>query len=180
MNTELFEDLWKEKKPGQQKQEYFYFLRWLWYHFKGVDGPIVVEIGIRRGAQKRFYEQLFGARHIGIDITSTYAKPDILGNSQDVHTRRELESMLGAQKADLIFIDGDHSLTGVRRDYELYRDLAPIIAIHDIHCTRIDVAAGSFWRSLDKHKMLGYRFIEFFSPEPPDHYGIGVIESLGL
>lgn len=182
MTRHLFEKLWAEKKPGQQKAEYYYFLRWAWYYFheRAITNPTVVEIGIRRGAQKVFYELLLGARHIGIDITSTYATPDILGDSNKVETRNELESMLGARKADLIFIDGDHSLRGVIRDFELYRDLAPLIAIHDIYCTREDVAVGSFWRSLDKYKFQGYHFMEFFSPEPPDHYGIGVIEGLQL
>lgn len=177
MIRRLFEKLWAEQKPGQQKAEYYYFLKWLWYYFKerAIPNPLVVEIGIRRGAQKRFYKMLLGADHIGIDISSTYATPDILGDSGDLRIRNELISRLGAQRADLIFIDGDHSLRGVRRDYELYKDLAPVIAIHDIYCTREDVAVLDFWDSLNRYKMTGRTFIEFFSPEPPDHYGIGVI-----
>jgi len=182
MTRHLFEKLWAEKKPGQQKYEYLYFLKWLWYYFRerGISNPVVVEIGIRRGAQKRFYEQLLNARHIGIDISSTYAKPDILGDSGAESTKAILLKTLAGKNADMIFIDGDHSLKGVRRDYELYRHLAPIIAIHDIYCIRKGVEVLDFWGSLDRYKMLGYNFLEFFSPEPPDHYGIGVIESLRL
>ncbi|MBA7716573.1 hypothetical protein ES703_125647 [subsurface metagenome] len=186
MTRHLFEKLWAEKKPGQQKQEYYYFLKWLWYYFKerAITNPTVVEIGIRRGAQKRFYEQLLGARHIGIDISATYGRADILGDSQAPFTVLRLGELLqmktGRARCDLVFIDGDHSLRGVRRDYELYKDLAPLIAIHDIYCTRKDVAVLDFWGSLNRYKMMDRSFIEFFSPEPPDHYGIGVIESLLL
>lgn len=179
MNIELFWKLWREQKPGQQFKEYFYFMHWLcdFFTLNAIKNPTVVEIGIRRGAQARFYEQLLGARYIGIDISYRYAKPSILGDSHAKSTYGALLKTLGGRKAHVIFIDGDHSLTGVRMDYNLYGGLAPIIAFHDIYCTRPDVEVPAFWKGLSRFadRYKNHVFLEFFSPEPPDHYGIGVI-----
>lgn len=58
----------------------------------------------------------------------------VFGDSQQRSMREFLGS--GAMgmplQFDAILIDGDHTLAGVTRDWELYRDLAPLIAFHDI------------------------------------------------
>jgi hypothetical protein len=149
MNTQLFEKLWIERPPGQGPFEWRMLLEFLWAFFKirNIEHPIIIEVGIRRGAQKRFYEQLLGARHIGIDISDKYIKPDILGNSRDIRVRNELESILGARKANLIFIDGDHTYEGAKRDYEIYGPLSDdLIIFHDIKSKRHGVR--ELWKFL--------------------------------
>jgi predicted O-methyltransferase YrrM len=59
----------------------------------------------------------------------------MLADSHDPATFVGVHSLLEDRKLDLLFIDGDHSYEGVRRDYELYGPLvAPggVVAFHDI------------------------------------------------
>jgi predicted O-methyltransferase YrrM len=60
----------------------------------------------------------------------------VIGNSHDADTLARLRVALGARPVDLLFIDGDHTLDGVRHDYEWYAPLvAPggHVAFHDIY-----------------------------------------------
>lgn len=185
MKIERFAALWNDgRPPGQQKYEWFLFLNFIsdFWAASGIHRPVVVEIGIRRGRQKRFWNEL-GATHIGIDITDRYCDPDILGNSHDLTTLHRLEARLELLRpdghADLVFIDGDHSFLGVKQDFEMYADLAnSMIGIHDIHCLRCDVQVNEYWLKLRKQSRdagKGFTFIEFFRPEDPNHYGIGLL-----
>jgi predicted O-methyltransferase YrrM len=56
-------------------------------------------------------------------------------DSHEKATRIKVEKILAGEKVDFIFIDGDHSYNGVKRDFELYSPLVRkdgIIAFHDI------------------------------------------------
>ena len=184
MNDDKFHELWKDGfPPGQDRTEWFLFLTYMsdYWKWKGINSPLVIEIGIRRGRQKRFWKELY-ATHLGVDISDRYVIPEILGDSHEQTTFIRLEARLDVirpgEKADLLFIDGDHSFLGVKQDFEMYGDLAHAIAIHDIHCLRCDVQVNDFWRELRKDSAKiekGFTFIEFFYPSPPDNYGIGLI-----
>ncbi len=178
-----FAELWNQGHPGQQRIEWFLFLKFIsdYWEMNGIKNPIVVEIGMRRGRQKRFWEEL-GATHLGVDISNKRGEPDIIGDSHNPTTFRRVQERLLAWrpggKCDLLFIDGDHSLLGVRQDWEMYGDLSMMTAIHDIHCLRCDVQVNEFWRGLRAKSIKmgkGFTFMEFFKPEPPHNYGIGVI-----
>ena len=66
MDLVLFARLLKECHPGQNAKEWQYFLEFVIYYFKtrSIENPIVVELGIRGGCQRRFYEQFLGAKYI--------------------------------------------------------------------------------------------------------------------
>ncbi len=184
MDIQKFAELWEEGfPPGQDRMEWFLFLKFMsdYWETNRILNPVVVEIGIRRGRQKRFWEEL-GATHVGVDVSDRYAKPWITGDSHNPHVHDQVQERLRSLRAnglcDLLFIDGDHTYLGVKQDWEMYGDLSHMTAIHDIHCLRCDVQVNEFWRKLRETTIKngkGFTFMEFFKPHPPDHYGIGVI-----
>jgi predicted O-methyltransferase YrrM len=59
----------------------------------------------------------------------------IHGDSHQPNTRDRVGRLFVDRELDMLFIDGDHSYNGVRRDFELYSPLVKkggIIALHDI------------------------------------------------
>jgi len=68
---ELVIDTEKEgKRLNQHLPEFKAYLEYVYYFLKQrrVAKPLVVEIGILDGAQKKFYEKILNANYIGIDI----------------------------------------------------------------------------------------------------------------
>lgn len=97
----------------------------------------------------------------------------LFGDSQAAATQR-LVTARGP--FDAILIDGDHTLAGVTRDWELYRGLAPLIAFHDIVGTgQIEKVGGRpvevpiLWAQLRER----YRHVEFIDAD--SKMGIGVL-----
>lgn len=134
------------------------FLEFAWGYFKGrgVERPLVVEIGVMHNEQRRFYKELLGADHIGLDINANNA-PDIIGDSASLETLRRLEVMLAGRQIDLLFIDGNHSAAGVRADYEMYGRLTRhLIAIHDVHSVMGHVTpVNEFWaQTMPEHEHM--------------------------
>jgi len=131
------------KQLGQDPKEWRYFLEFIWsfFHSRGIEHPLVVEIGIWNGLQRRFYEKLLEAEYIGIDnlkpfapisVNEPCATPDIIGDSHEGGTVEKLKARLAGRKIDLLFIDGDHSYESVRYDFELYEPMTKyFIAFHD-------------------------------------------------
>lgn len=141
----------------QEVSEWVAFLEFARVYFKNrkVVRPIVVEVGVYNNLQKIFYERLLNAEHIGIDVVSrpNYPPADIHGDSHNLKTLEQLKGRLADRAIDLLFIDGDHSYDGVKRDYEIYGPLTKhIIALHDINTEKISqhdcIAVTDFWREL--------------------------------
>lgn len=99
----------------------------------------------------------------------------LLGNSTE---KDVIEQIREHGPFDAVFIDGDHTLSGVTKDWEAYRDMAPIVAFHDIVGTgqkeKVSdnpVEVPLLWETIKKD----YECIEFI-----DHHsnmGIGVCKS---
>lgn len=97
----------------------------------------------------------------------------LFGNSHTQATRRLVYSR---GPYDAVLIDGDHTLAGVTRDFQLYGDLAPIVALHDIagegQAEKVEgraVEVPLLWSTLRN----SYRVREFVAPG--SRMGIGVI-----
>lgn len=90
--------------------------------------------------------------------------PRFIGLLEDSHHASTVDivaSLLGEDRLDLLFIDGDHSLEGVMRDYELYKPFVKrngVIAFHDVNDTEFHHQAGCFvdvlWNKLEGDKQV--------------------------
>jgi predicted O-methyltransferase YrrM len=94
-------------------------------------------------------------------------------HAQAMHDRVAAE--LAGRELDLLFIDGDHSEEGVRRDFELYRDLVRpggAVAFHDIVDGDPQLVGGvpRFWQSVRTPDAR-----EFVSDPAQGGWGIGVL-----
>ncbi len=136
--------------PSQSMGEWQAYLEFIETYFRnrGIKKPLIVEIGIGRGRQKLFYEDILGYDHIGIDHKRP-RKPDIRGNSRDPATLNKLKNKLNGREVNLLYIDGRHTYSGVKADYKLYSPLAKnIIVIHDIVFKDHEDTVGEFWEEL--------------------------------
>ena len=99
-------------------------------------------------------------------------------------TLNKVKEILGNSKLDFLFIDGDHTYEGVKKDFKMYKPLVGkkgIIALHDInpdYGTRYGIETFSdtgdvpiFWKEI-KNKC---KFLEIIEKQKQDGYGIGVI-----
>jgi hypothetical protein len=103
-----------------------------------------------------------------------YKASCLFGDSQTPATQRLVQ---GRGPYDAMLIDGDHTLAGVTRDWDNYRDMAPLIAFHDIVGTgQAEKVSGNrvevpmLWASL-KGRYPSHEFIASGST-----MGIGVLE----
>lgn len=136
--------------PSQSMGEWQAYLEFIETYFRnrGIKKPMIVEIGIGRGKQKMFYEDILGYDHIGIDRKRT-RKPDIRGNSRDPATLNKLKKKLNGRRINLLYIDGGHTYSALKADYELYSPLVKnIIVIHDIVFKDHEDTVGKFWEEL--------------------------------
>ena len=180
--------------PHQVKTEILSFLEFAKAEFP----KHVCEIGTADGGTNFLLSQALPSVSlmIGVDLyvknkvqLHYFSKPSqqlnfINGSSYAPETVDEVKRVLGHEKLDLLFIDGDHNYEGVKRDFLSYRHLVReggIIAFHDIvpdYLTRFGIRTGrwvggvpDFWSRIK----LFYPFYEFVEDPAQDGLGIGAI-----
>lgn len=112
---------------------------------------VILEIGTARGGTLLIWSSLASEKVVTCDLihrepqkpllealppaSSTCQVKLLTGNSHAAEFKQRVAAELGGQQVDFLFIDGDHTVDGVRADYEDYREFVRpggIIAFHDI------------------------------------------------
>jgi len=100
----------------------------------------------------------------------------IRGDSHKEATFNSTVSALKGAKVDLLFIDGDHSYSGVKKDFLKYRTLVRpggLIVFHDILESKIDkdVAVAPLWREIAQN----FHTEEIVEAYDQGQFGIGIL-----
>jgi cephalosporin hydroxylase len=127
---------------------------------------------------------LYQDQTVQIKLNDTYIK--MKSFAEDVHlvhtdshiteSKNQISSILGEQKLDFLFIDGDHTYEGVKHDFEMYSSFVKkggYIAFHDINDTdyhrNLNCHVAKFWNELNYKNKFEFNSKSFCM-------GIGVIQ----
>ena len=97
---------------------------------------------------------------------------------EDYVTPHEVSSILNDNKLDFMFIDGDHTYEGVRKDFEMYAPLVRkngLIALHDIveHPPEAGCDVNRFWCEV----RTKYEYEEIVEDLDQKWAGIGLLKA---
>ncbi len=157
---------------------------------------VILEIGTARGGTALIWARLARERLVTCDILERRGFAELLrafpppgsdcrvsvmvGDSHAEEFVQRVRDELDGQQVDFLFIDGDHSETGVAQDFETYRKFVRpggVIAFHDIADSQ-PLATNQvqhFWKKIRND----YETTEFILHPDQSGFGIGVIKVSG-
>lgn len=127
-----------------------------WFEIPSVETIISIDLpeGIHggQGFQERTYVISDSLEEANLIKKEFYA---INGNSKDPYLIGRLDEVLNGRKIDFLFIDGDHTYSGVKQDFELYERFLSedaIVGFHDIINSEfhreVNCFVSKFWDEL--------------------------------
>ena len=153
---------------------------------------IVLEIGTARGGTLLIWSSIASAKAITCDLVHRPSQKSLLealpppgsacqvklltGNSHEAAFKQRVAQELNGQQVDFLFIDGDHTESGVAQDYNDYKEFVRpggVIAFHDIVESQPfpDNQVYHFW-----NKVKTGQVTEEFVDDPKQlGFGIGII-----
>ena len=159
---------------------------------QAIQPKIIVEIGTARGGTSLIWSYLASERVISCDLNDmSFQRPLftrfpppgseckvtlLTGNSHEASFKARLAKELNGEKADFLFIDGDHTETGVEADYNDYKEFVRpggLIAFHDI-VEKQPLVTNQVYH-LWKRIKSGADAREFVDNPKQTGFGIGVI-----
>lgn len=87
----------------------------------------------------------------------------IRGDSKSMSTIEMLKSVIGNSKIDFLYIDGDHTYEGIKKDFEIYSEfMSPdgIVGFHDINTYKIGYGVNQYWNEIKQN----FKHEEFIKP----------------
>ncbi len=153
---------------------------------------IILEIGTARAGTLLIWSSIASDKVITCDLVHRDAQRPLLealpppgsacrvklltGNSHQPAFKQRVAQELGGRKVDFLFIDGDHTESGVAQDYNDYKEFVcpgGIIAFHDIieYQPLPDNLVYHFWKKVKP----GLVTEEFVDDPKQCGFGIGII-----
>lgn len=196
--SELMADLFSKKlsliRPWQYESEFIQLLE----HYYALKPTRVMEIGTANGGTLFSHCKLAAdnATIISVDlpggkfgggypdwkipIYEDFAKSNqnlhlIRASSYDPSTLEMVKGILKGDLLDYIFIDGDHTYDGVKKDFDMYLPLVKpggSIIFHDIAWHKNSTCqVDKFWQDTKS----GYKNHEFIQDKESGKFGIGIL-----
>jgi len=97
-------------------------------------------------------------------------------DSHKISMLNRVKDILKKEKLDILFIDGDHTYEGVKKDFEMYSPLvrkSGLIIFHDIvvHKKELNCHVNKFWNEIKEN----FKFVEIVEDWNQNYFGIGIV-----
>ena len=149
----------------------------LWAQMMSGKGTLIgIDLKLQEGLENRIRAKMKSGQKLFLLEADSHAD----------ETKRHVLQIVGQAKLDFLFIDGDHSYEGVKKDFEDYAPLVRpggIVALHDIipdYATRFGTETSAntggvhlLWREISPR----YPHEEFVEDGQQDGCGIGVLHT---
>jgi predicted O-methyltransferase YrrM len=157
-----------------------------------LEPKVILEIGTARGGTLLIWSSLASERVVSCDLLPLHRQAPLFtkfapegskcrttlldGDSHDPSFKARVARELGGAKVDFLFIDGDHTESGVERDYRDYVEFVRpggLVAFHDIvekQPLPTNQVYG-FWKRLRQEADV----VEFIDNPKQCGFGIGVV-----